>query len=205
MLQFFYMGYILELEDPEISIEALQQQIADLLEFSLIRGRDGLGGLAEYLVNKLSTKGLMDASTAVQRLDLAIRLASSVGPDTRIQVMLSELLATEHETGAQRFVHMQILIDAMKHTIPGLKFTVDAFCRGLVDPDTVELILRDVPLPADEVDVCRALAKWAEAYFGDPDASGEDQGFIQVSDNVMKHIDLMFVHRNDLRTVCFLC
>lgn len=179
MLQFFYMGYILELEDPEISIEALQQQIADLLEFSLIRGRDGLGGLAEYLVNKLSTKGLMDASTAVQRLDLAIRLASSVGPDTRIQ----------------------ILIDAMKHTIPGLKFTVDAFCRGLVDPDTVELILRDVPLPADEVDVCRALAKWAEAYFGDPDASGEDEGFIQVSDNVMKHIDLMFVHRNDLRTV----
>jgi hypothetical protein len=86
MLQFFYMGYILELEDPEVAIEPHQQQMSELLKFSLIRGREGLGGLAEYLVKKLSSKGLIDASTAVQRLDLAMSLASSVGPDTRIQV-----------------------------------------------------------------------------------------------------------------------
>lgn len=89
MLQFFYMGYILELEDPEVAIEPHQQQISELLEFSLIRGREGLGGLAEYLVKKLSTKGLMDASTAVQRLALAMSLATSVGPDVRIQVSRS--------------------------------------------------------------------------------------------------------------------
>ena len=86
MLQFFYMGYILELEDPEVAIEPHQQQISELIEFSLIRGRDGLGGLAEYLVEKLSTKGLVDSSIAVQRLDLAMSLATSVGPDARIQV-----------------------------------------------------------------------------------------------------------------------
>lgn len=86
MLQFFYMGYILELEDPEVAIEPHQQQISELIEFSLIRGRDGLGGLAEYLVEKLSTKGLVDSSIAVQRLDLAMSLATSVGADARIQV-----------------------------------------------------------------------------------------------------------------------
>lgn len=89
MLQFFYMGYILELEDPEVPIEEHQQQVSELLEFSLIRGREGLGGLAEYLVQRLSTKGLTDASTAVQRLDLAMSLATSVGPDNRIQVHFS--------------------------------------------------------------------------------------------------------------------
>lgn len=98
-------------------------------------------------------------------------------------------------------LHVQVLIDAMKHTLPGLSFTDDAFSRGLVDPDTVELILRDVPLPADEVYVCRAVASWAEAYFGDPDTSGEFAGYIPVSDNIMKHIDLMFVSRNDLYEV----
>lgn len=97
---------------------------------------------------------------------------------------------------------MQVLIDAMKNTLPGLSFTPDAFSRGLVDPDTVELILRDVPLPADEVDVCRALSKWAEAYFGDPDTSGDFAGHIPVSDNIMKHIDMLFVTRSDIIDVC---
>lgn len=79
-----------------------------------------------------------------------------------------------------------------------MSFSADAFSRGLVDPYTVELVLRDVPLPADEVDVCRALSMWAEAYFGDPDTSGDITGYIPLSDNIMKHIDLLFVSRNDL-------
>ena len=93
---------------------------------------------------------------------------------------------------------MQVLIDSMRNTLPGLTFTPDTFSRGLVDPYTVELVLRDVPVPANEVDVCRALSKWAEAYFGDPDGSGDLAGFIPVSDSIMKHIDLLFVSRNDL-------
>jgi hypothetical protein len=97
---------------------------------------------------------------------------------------------------AQRGV--QVLIDCMKNSLPSLRFTTDAFSRGLVDPDTVELILRDVPLPADEVDVCRALSKWAGAYFGDPDSSGELAGYIQIGDSIMKHIDLLYVSRQDL-------
>jgi hypothetical protein len=95
-----------------------------------------------------------------------------------------------------------MLIDAMKNALPRLTFDIDAFSRGLVDPDTVELILRDVALPADEVDVCRALSKWADAYYGDPDTSGEFAGYISVSDSIMKHIDLIYVTRNDLIEVC---
>lgn len=106
---------------------------------------------------------------------------------------------------------LQKLIDGMRSLIPSLTFTIDAFSRGLVDPDTVELVLRDVPLPADEVDVCRALSKWAEAYDGDTDRPGD--GFIPVDDNIMRHIDLMFVSLHDTTEVrklamqlsCFVC
>lgn len=101
---------------------------------------------------------------------------------------------------------MQVLIDSMKTSLPGLTFTVDAFSsRGGVDPYTVELIVRDVPLPADEVQVCHALSKWAEAYFGDPDStSGECAGYIAIGENILKHVDLLFVTRTDLIKVCSL-
>lgn len=75
-----------ELEDAVVSMDAYYPHISSLLEFSLIRGRDGLGGLADYLINLLCQKGLMDASAALQRLDLAVKVAASVGPDNRVQV-----------------------------------------------------------------------------------------------------------------------
>lgn len=75
-----------ELEDAVVSMDAYYPHISSLLEFSLIRGRDGLGGLADYLINLLCQKGLMDASAALQRLDLAVKVAASVGPDVRVQV-----------------------------------------------------------------------------------------------------------------------
>lgn len=75
-----------ELEDAVVSMDDYYPHISSLLEFSLIRGRDGLGGLADYLINLLCQKGLMDASAALQRLDLAVKVAASVGPDVRVQV-----------------------------------------------------------------------------------------------------------------------
>lgn len=76
------------MEDPDAQIEEYCRYISALLEFTLIRGRDGLGGLAEYLVKTLCTKGVIDASSAIQRLDLAMNVAASVGPDARVQVRI---------------------------------------------------------------------------------------------------------------------
>eukprot|EP00892_Ulva_mutabilis_P009539 jgi/Ulvmu1/6958/UM033_0015.1 len=179
MLQFFYLGYIIELEDAVVSMDDYYPHISSLLEFSLIRGRDGLGGLADYLINLLCQKGLMDASAALQRLDLAVKVAASVGPDVRVQK----------------------LIDAMMATLPNLTFTLDSFSRGCVDPDTVLQVLRDVPLPADEVDVCRSLSKWAEAYEADEDSAADPDAFIDVDDDILKHIDLLFVSLQDIKEV----
>ena len=82
-----------ELEDAVVSMDDYYPHISSLLEFSLIRGRDGLGGLADYLINLLCQKGLMDASAALQRLDLAVKVAASVGPDVRVQVCIPLLVA----------------------------------------------------------------------------------------------------------------
>lgn len=86
-------------------------------------------------------------------------------------------------------------------TLPNLTFTLDSFSRGCVDPDTVLQVLRDVPLPADEVDVCRALSKWAEAYEADEDSAADPEAFIDVDDDILKHIDLLFVSLTDIKEV----
>lgn len=99
-------------------------------------------------------------------------------------------------------VPLQKLIDAMMATLPNLTFTLDSFSRGCVDPDTVLQVLRDVPLPADEVDVCRALSNWAEAYEADEDSAADPGAFFDVGDDILKHIDLLFVSLDDIKEVC---
>jgi hypothetical protein len=56
--------------------------------------------------------------------------------------------------------------------IPSLTFTRDAFQEA--GPEVVELVLRDVPLQAVEVEVWRAVKEWADGFFddlSDPDLS----------------------------------
>lgn len=86
-------------------------------------------------------------------------------------------------------------------TLPNLTFTLDSFSRGCVDPDTVLQVLRDVPLPADEVDVCRALSNWAEAYEADEESVADPSAFFDVGDDILKHIDLLFVSLDDIKEV----
>ena len=67
---------------------------------------------------------------------------------------------------------MQEIVDATIEVIPTLHFTRDAFQE--VGPEVVELVLRDVPLRASEIEVWRAVKAWADEFFddlSDPDFS----------------------------------
>ena len=67
---------------------------------------------------------------------------------------------------------MQEIVDATVAAIPTLPFKQDAFAS--VNPEVVELVLRDVPLNATEIEVWRAVKAWADEFFdllSDPDFS----------------------------------
>lgn len=76
-------------------------------------------------------------------------------------------------------------------------------------------VLRDIPLPATELDVCRAVHAWALAYFGadlDEPASDELPEEDPASDDllimptkedrrILQYIDLSCIKASDIRTV----
>ena len=54
-------------------------------------------------------------------------------------------------------------MDATIAAIPRLPFAHDAFSD--VGPEVVELVLRDVPLQATEINVWRAVKAWSDGFF----------------------------------------
>lgn len=97
----------------------------------------------------------------------------------------------------------------MRDVIPTLPFTVDCFRVTDLNTDVVELVLRDVPLAASELDVCRAVHSWAQEFFGmdsddDPDdGTSSDNLFLLPQDDqrILQYIDLRCVNPNDIREV----
>jgi hypothetical protein len=78
-------------------------------------------------------------------------------------------------------------------------------------------VLRDIPLPATELDVCRAVYAWAFAYFGadldgpasdelpDSDPASDDLLIMPTKEDrrILQYIDLSCIKASDIRTVCF--
>lgn len=110
-------------------------------------------------------------------------------------------------------VRMQDIVDAMREAIPKLEFTVDCFNVADLNTEVVELVLRDIPLNATELDACRAVHAWAQEFFGidsdeDTDTLPEDQAsddllILPPEDRrILKHIDLGCVCAAEIREVC---
>jgi hypothetical protein len=73
-------------------------------------------------------------------------------------------------------------------------------------------VLRDIPLPATELDVCRAVHAWASAYFGADLDESDDLPEEEASDDllimptkedrrILQYIDLSCIKASDLRQV----
>lgn len=120
-----------------------------------------------------------------------------------------------------RFHGLQEIVDAMRDAIPKLDFTVDCFNVADLNTEVVELVLRDIPLSAIELDVCRSVHAWAQEFFGiDSDEDTDDLPEDQASDDllilppedrrILKHIDLGCVSAAEIREVphatsCHMC
>lgn len=72
-------------------------------------------------------------------------------------------------------------------------------------------VLREVPLPATELDVCRAVEQWALSYYGDdlddssPDLAEEEDPIIPNDEDraILDLIDLSCIKSIDIKTVRF--
>ena len=76
-------------------------------------------------------------------------------------------------------------------------------------------VLRDIPLPATELDVCRAVHAWALAYFGadldepqsdelpEEDPASDDLLIMPTREDrrILHFIDLSCIKASDIRTV----
>ena len=107
---------------------------------------------------------------------------------------------------------LQEIVDAMRDVIPRLEFTVDCFNVADLNTEVVELVLRDIPLTAIELDVCRSVHAWAQEFFGidsdeDTDTLPEDQAsddllILPPEDRrILQHIDLGCVSAAEIREV----
>jgi hypothetical protein len=72
-------------------------------------------------------------------------------------------------------------------------------------------VLKQIPLPATELDVCRAVYQWALSYYGDDlddiaDEPEEDELLIpnDADRAILRHIDLACIKSIEIKTVCFL-
>ena len=110
--------------------------------------------------------------------------------------------------------HVQEVVDAMREVIPSLPFTLDCFNVTDLNTDVVELVLRDVPLAASELDVCVAVCAWAQEFFGvdsDDDSGGDDDGasseqlllLPRDDQRILQYIDLRCINAGELREVRF--
>lgn len=74
-------------------------------------------------------------------------------------------------------------------------------------------VLQDVPLPATELEVCRAVQQWALSYYGDDldesiaDMPPPEELIIPNEEDrtVLDHIDLTCVKSIDIKTVRSIC
>lgn len=177
--EFLYTGVIEELEHAK-SLEPHMPDIGELLEAARKPKRDHLGGADTYLARILCRKPPSDLITAVGRLSLG-------------------------------HIHsMPEIVEGMKKVVPRLTWDVDCFkkCRH-VNIEVMNMVLREVPLPATELDVCRAVEQWALSYYGDdlddssPDLPEEEEPIIPNDDDraILDHIDLSCIKSIDIKTI----
>jgi hypothetical protein len=105
---------------------------------------------------------------------------------------------------------VQEVVDATISAIPTLPFTLDAFSD--IGPEVVEHVLRDVPLLATEIEVWRAVKKWADEFFdlGDPafssprSAEADDSPPVvpEALKVILQFIDLDCISWKEVQEVC---
>eukprot|EP00892_Ulva_mutabilis_P001440 jgi/Ulvmu1/11297/UM074_0012.1 len=179
LMQYLYTGVIPELEEPGTSIDSHRDVVFELLGFALQPRKAGLGGVDKYLIEKLCVGRPRTIKDAMLRLTKGMTFS------------------------------IQEIVDAMREVIPTLPFARDCFNVAHLNSAVVELVLRDVPLAASELDVCRAVYAWAQEFFGmdsdDEDESGDDTSnealLLLPSDDqrILQHIDLRYVNASELR------
>jgi hypothetical protein len=107
-------------------------------------------------------------------------------------------------------LQLQEVVDATIKVIPMLPFTPDAFAD--VNPEVVELVLRDVPLQATELEVWRAVKQWCDDFFdlhdpafGSPRSSETDDAPQVVPEGlkpILQFIDLDCISWKEVQEVC---
>eukprot|EP00892_Ulva_mutabilis_P005304 jgi/Ulvmu1/3145/UM015_0185.1 len=164
------------------AIDGHIDDIDELLTLALQPKKDGLGGVDKYLIGKLCQNKPRSIKAAMARLCMGMNNS------------------------------IQEIVDAMRDVIPKLEFTVDCFNVADLNTEVVELVLRDIPLNAIELDVCRCVHAWAQEFFGiDSDEDTDELPEDQASDDllilppedrrILKHIDLSCVSASEIREV----